>query len=399
MNVLALNCGSATVKFQLIEVTSDSSSYSQDRKLARGLIDGIGERAKCRFEAGQVVSESVLPLRDHGAAVRAVIDWLDKSTAFGRADAVGHRVVHGGPRLTAPALIDEAVLAELDALCEVAPLHNPASLSGIRAARQAFGDATPMVAVFDTSFHHAIPPTAATYAIPGELAQKHDIRRYGFHGLACQFDVARYAEITGKRPAEINAVILHLGNGASATAVRNGRSVETAMGFTPLEGLVMGTRSGDFDAGALIYLARREDVTIPEMETWLNKNSGLLGISGRSSDMRELLAVRDSDPRSRLAVEVFCHRARKYLGAYLAVLGGAEAVIFSGGIGENAAPVRQEICQMMEWCGIRLDDSLNAAPSDQDRCISADNSKVEVWVIHTDEEAVVARDTARIIGN
>ncbi len=398
MKVLALNCGSATVKFQLVEIDPDSSSYSRDRKLAGGLIDGIGDQAKCRFEAaGEPSSEKLMPVGDLAGAVRAVIEWLDSVPALRRPDAVGHRVVHGGPRYTAATLVDEAVLADLDGLCEIAPLHNPATVSAIHAARQALGVAMPMVAVFDTAFHHTIPAAAATYALPWEMTQRHDIRRYGFHGLAYQYDVARYAELVGKQRVAVNAVILHLGNGCSAAAIRYGQSVETSMGFTPLEGLVMGTRSGDVDPALVGHLARREEITAAEVETWLNKRAGLLGISGLSSDMRKLLAARDFNPRARLAVEVFCHRARKYLGAYLAVLGGAEAVVFSGGIGENAAVIRQEICRGMEWCGIRLDDAANATASADDRCVSAADSMLQVWVLHTNEEAVIARETAQTI--
>ena len=398
MKVLALNCGSATVKFQLVEIGLDSSPYSRDRKLARGLIDGIGEEANCRFEAaGEPSMEKIMPVRDLSAAVRAVIEWLDSVPALGRPDAVGHRVVHGGRRYTAATFIDEAVLGDLDALCEIAPLHNPATVSAIHAARQVFGVAVPMVAVFDTAFHHRIPEAAATYALPWEVTQRHNIRRYGFHGLAYQYDVARYAELVGKQPAAVNAVILHLGNGCSAAAIRNGQSVETSMGFTPLEGLVMGTRSGDIDPALVGYLAHREGMTAAEVETWLNKRAGLLGISGLSNDMRKLLAARDANPRARLAVDVFCHRARKYLGAYLAVLGGAEAVVFSGGIGENAAAIRREICRGMEWCGIRIDAAANATSSAEDRCVSAADSALQLWIVHADEEAVIARETAHAV--
>jgi acetate kinase len=399
VNVLAINCGSATLKFQLIEIDWQSSSYSLQRKLARGLIDGIGGAAKCRFEAAEASSDTTMPLRDHENAVDAVIAWLGTVPTLSRPDAVGHRVVHGGAHHTAPTLIDEAALAELDALCEMAPLHNPPAVSAIHAARRAFGAAMPMVAVFDTAFHHTMPAAAATYAIPWELACKYDIRRYGFHGLAHQYGVARYAELVGKRPADVTAVTLHLGNGCSAAAIRDGQSVDTSMGFTPLEGLVMGSRCGDIDPALVSYLARREDVQAAEVETWLNKRSGLLGISGLSNDMRRLLEARDADPRARLAVEVFCHRARKYLGAYLAVLGGAEAVIFSGGIGENAAAAREEICRGMEWCGIVLDAGANATASAEDRCISSTASTLQVWVVRTDEEAVIARETAQRVGS
>jgi len=307
--------------------------------------------------------------------------------------------VHGGERFIRSALIDDKVIAALEALCELAPLHNPGALSGIRAARKILGETVPMVAAFDTSFHHTIAEPVATYAIPYELSQKHRIRRYGFHGIAHQYDVARYAELNGKQAAEINIVTLHLGNGCSASAIRNGQSIDTSMGFTPLEGLVMGTRSGDMDPALVSYLARKENVDAAEVESWLNKRSGLLGLSGRSNDMRELTAAYNTDPRARLAIDVFCYRARKYVGAYFAVLeGAAEALIFSGGIGENSTLVRREICRGMEWCGLTLDENTNAKVAGRDGRISARNSKRQIFVIHTDEEALIARDVAAVIG-
>jgi acetate kinase len=399
MRILVFNCGSSTLKFQLIE-TGRASGSSDDEKLARGIVDRLGAHASCRFTAGTArPTESTLPIHDHDQAVGAVIQWLDSGTEFSPPEALGHRVVHGGDRFVGPALIDDAVVAELEALSELAPLHNPGALRGIRAARKILGRSVPMVAVFDTSFHHTIPDAAATYAIPYELTQKHKIRRYGFHGLAHQYDTARYAELAGKPVAEVNLVTLHLGNGCSATAVQAGRSVDTSMGFTPLEGLVMGTRSGDIDPALFSYLARKEVVDAAAIENWLNQRAGLLGVSGLSNDMRELLSAYGSNPRARLALDVFCHRARKYLGAYLAVLGGAEAVVFSGGVGENAPWVREHICGGMEWCGLRLDRRLNAEVLGRDGAISSGDSAVKIVVVHTDEESIIARETARTIGS
>jgi acetate kinase len=399
MKILVLNCGSSTLKFQLIETAPAAASTADTRKLAVGLVDRIGSDASYRFTAGdRAPAESRAAIHDHDQAVRAVTEWLDSVAELRRPDAVGHRIVHGGDRFAGAALIDDDVIAALEALCELAPLHNPGALKGIRAAQAILGEAVPMVAVFDTSFHHTIPEFAATYALPYDLAQKHKIRRYGFHGLAHRYDSARYAALAGKRDAEVNVVTLHLGNGCSVSAIRGGRSLDTSMGFTPLEGLVMGTRSGDLDPALVSYLARKESVAAAEVEGWLNQRSGLLGISGLSSDMRELLAAYEANPRARLAVDVFCHRARKYLGAYLAVLGGAEAVIFSGGIGENAPLVRERICRGMEWCGMVLDPSLNAAVHGQDGSISRVDSPIEIFVIHTDEETIIARETARAIG-
>jgi len=399
MKILVLNCGSSTLKFQLIDADAVSPSAASASKLAGGIVDRIGAHASYRFTAGDFpAKEGAQPIRDHEQAVRAVIKWLNSTAALPRPDAVGHRVVHGGDRFIEATLIDDGVIAALEAISELAPLHNPGALSGIRAARKILGDSVPMVAVFDTAFHHAIPEAAATYAIPYELAQKHKIRRYGFHGLAHQYDSARYAELADKSATQVKVVTMHLGNGCSASAIRNGRSVDTSMGFTPLEGLVMGTRSGDLDPAVISYLARKEEVDAAEVESWLNQRSGLLGVSGLASDMRELIAAYDANPRARLAVDVFCHRARKYLGAYLAVLGGAEAVIFSGGIGENAPFIRENICRGMEWCGLKLDLGANATALGRDGSVSTADSAIKIFVVHTDEEKIIAHETARTIG-
>ena len=396
MTILVLNCGSSTLKFQLMETVSVKD---KERKLARGIVDRIGKQASYRFEAGGAVSqEKTAVIPTHEEAVRLIIDWLRSKPGLDSIDAVGHRVVHGGDRFTKSVLIDDEVIATIEALCEIAPLHNPAALSGIRAARDILGASVPMVAAFDTSYHHSIPEQAALYAIPYELSQKHKIRRYGFHGLAHQYDIARYAEIVGRRADQIDAVTLHLGNGCSASAIRNGQSIDTSMGFTPLEGLVMGTRSGDLDPALVSYLARKEAVDAAEIEQWLNQRSGLRGLSGISNDMRELAAAYDRNPRARLSVEVFCYRARKYLGAYLAVLGGVEVVMFSGGIGENSSPVRAMICRDMDWCGLHLNSSANEAVLGRDGIISSDDSSLKIAVIHTDEEMIIARETVLLIG-
>ena len=395
MKVLVLNCGSSTLKFQVVE----TDGLAESHKLARGIVDRIGGPAAYSFKTDSgAPEEKALAVANHDVAVRLVIDWLRSQPNLRAIDAVGHRVVHGADRFADSVLIDDAVIVELEGLCEIAPLHNPGAVSGIRAARKILGDAVPMVAAFDTSFHHMIPEQAALYAIPYELSQKHKIRRYGFHGLAHRYDVGRYAEMIGKPVAQVNAVTLHLGNGCSATAIRDGQSIDTSMGFTPLEGLVMGTRSGDVDPALVSYLARKEQVDAAEIENWLNKRSGLLGLSGLSNDMRELTAEYHTHPRARLAIDVFCYRARKYLGAYLAVLEGrAEAVIFSGGIGENSPLVRKNILGGMEWCGLTLDDAGNESVIGRDGRISTAQSNLAVFVIHTDEETVIARETARLV--
>jgi acetate kinase len=397
VKILVLNSGSSTVKFQVIETADASGDLLRQQKLARGLVDRIGAAASYRFEAQGVAPHSAaVAIGDHEQAVRMIIDWLHANVGAQGFGAVGHRVVHGGAEFISPVLIDDGVLHKIEALSELAPLHNPAALSGIRAARKILGDSLPMAAAFDTSFHRSIPDEAGLYAIPYELSAKYGIRRYGFHGLAHQYSLLRYAELAGVSPDNANIVTLHLGNGCSATAIRRGQSIDTSMGFTPLEGLVMGTRSGDIDPALVDYLAQKEGVSAAEIDGWLNKRSGLLGLSGLTQDMRELTAAYEVAPRARLAVDVFCHRARKYLGAYLALVGGAEAVVFSGGIGENSPLVREKICAGMEWCGLNLDARLNATAPAHDWRIAAEDAKIIVYVVHTDEEGIIARETARL---
>lgn len=400
MKVLVFNCGSSTLKFQLVEVSHLGAAGPKTRSLARGLVDRIGENATCSFaRAGGEPRREPVAIDDHEQAVEEVLGWLARGQdgAPLELDAVGHRVVHGGDRFRTSVLIDDEVVAALDELSALAPLHNPACVSAIRAAREILGASMPMVAAFDTSFHHTVPDHAATYAIPYELVLRHKIRRYGFHGLAHRYLALRYAELTQRPEDEVDIVTLHLGNGCSATAIRGGRSVETSMGFTPLEGLVMGTRSGDLDPAIIGFLSRKERLSVAEVEALLNERSGLLGISGRSKDMRELLQRAPSDGRSRLAVEIFCHRARKYVGAYLAVLGGASALIFSGGIGENSPEVRAQISAGMEWCGLRLDPELNQSRIGTEGLISPATAKLPAYVIPVDEERVIALETERLV--
>ena len=391
MIVLAFNCGSSSVKFQVIDTAGNARTTQQDRKLAWGLVDLGQGTFTLKLSDGASKSEENLDISNFEDAVRAVIERL--GSLVQNVEAVGHRVVHGGDLFTSATELDDAVLAKIESLSELAPLHNPAALTGIHAARKIL-HSLPMAAVFDTAFHHTIPETAATYAIPVDLAKKHRIRRYGFHGIAHQYSVLRYGEILGLSGAAIDIVTLHLGNGASACAVRGGKSVDTSMGFTPLEGLVMGTRSGDLDPAIVGYLARKEDVSAAEVEEWLNERAGLLGLSEFSHDMRELMAVYETNVRARLAVDVFCYRARKYLAAYLGVLGGAGAVVFSGGIGENAPMVRQNICEGMEWLGLELDQEENRSTVGVEGSISTPSARIRAYVIPSDEEAIIARETA-----
>ena len=391
MNVLALNCGSSTVKFRLLAVEARGPAAAA-RALAGGLVDRLGADARLRFERDGHRAVTAAPVADHADAVGRVLGWLAEGGV--EIEAVGHRVVHGGARFTRPTPIDDAVLEAVEGLESLAPLHNRPSLAGIRACRAALKPAVPMVAVFDTAFHASLPERAAHYAIPFELARRHGIRRFGFHGLSYAWAAARSAALLDRPPDDVRLVVLHLGNGASAAAIRNGVSVDTSMGLTPLEGLVMGTRSGDLDPALVGYLVRMEGVAVAEVEAWLNERSGLMGLSGRSGDVRDLFDREGDDARARLALDVFCHRARKYLGAYLAVLGGAEAVVFTGGIGEHQPEIRQRIAGGFEWCGLALDPERNAAAGGGERVISTAASRIRALVVPADEERIIAHQTA-----
>jgi acetate kinase len=399
MVVLALNCGSSSVKFALFEVRPDAPPGERGQVLADGQVDGLSTGDTIvRVRRGGQVDEARTRVEGHEAAVRLMLARLaDERAGLPPIAAVGHRVVHGGTRYRQPVLIDDEVVAGLEALGELAPLHNRPSVTGIRAARTVLGPATPMVAVFDTAFHASIPDHASSYAIPRDLVDRHGIRRFGFHGISYQSVLARYCEVTRTPREAATLVALHLGNGCSAAAIKEGRSVDTSMGFTPLEGLVMGTRSGDLDPAIVEYLARREAVPVEAVGEWLSSRSGLLGLSGLSSDMRALLAAEGGHPGARLAIAVFCYRARKYVGAYLAALGGARAVVFTGRIGERAPEIRARICAGMEWCGLRLDPARNAAAVGAEGCISPPDATLEAHVIVADEEPVIARETASCV--
>jgi acetate kinase len=403
MQVLVINSGSSSVKFRLVEVVEETKGILTTRPaLLEGAVKGIGDVASFEVRGRNIAqSKTTLEIRDHTRALRVLLDRL--SDSLGNIEAVGHRVVHGGDRYTEPTLITEQVEAGIDALSELAPLHNPSCLAGIRGAKTVLGQKMPMVAVFDTAFHQTMPEVAKRYAIPVELADRHRIRRYGFHGIAHASLASGYAACAGKPLEQVRAITLQLGNGCSVAAIAQGRSVDTSMGFTPLEGLVMGTRSGDVDASIVSYLCEREKVEAAEVERWLNEKSGLLGLSGRSNDMRELLqaAEQEQDKRAQFAVDLFCYRVCKYLGSYLAVLGGADAIIFGGGIGENAPAIRERICQAMEWCGLRLNLERNRAAvgltAGSAAKISTDESRPAAYVVAADEETWIARETVRCV--
>jgi acetate kinase len=407
MNVLVLNVGSSSLKFELIGTDAERIEGNADTRLAGGAVERIGGEAVLSL-GGQNggLQRSVAPLRNLAAAVEHVAAWLVSEdaktgiTSLAEIQAVGHRVVHGGENFARSQRIDETVLRALDELVELAPLHNPHNIAGIRAATRVFGPGVPQVAVFDTAFHHSLPEVAFLYGLPYQLYRRYKVRRYGFHGTSHRYVAHRYRQLTGRSRERTRLITLHLGNGASACAILGGDSIDTSMGFTPLEGLVMGTRSGDLDPAILDFVASKEGLTLAQMETLLNKQSGLLGLSGLTPDMRELLKEIEEhdDRRARLAVEVFCYRIRKYIGAYLAVLDGAEAIVFAGGIGENAAEIRARVCSGLEWMGITFDADANASlTSGREGRFSTADSRVELWVIPTDEELLIARDTWRVV--
>jgi acetate kinase len=407
MNVLVLNAGSSTLKFQLVRTDAERIAAHTDEKLARGQVERIGGEAIFSLRGkGEATTRDSAPTRDLRAAVEHIVAWLASPEsgpvigAVGEIDAVGHRVVHGGERFQRSVRIDDAVLRGIEDMIDLAPLHNPHNLKGVAASRAVLGSEVPHVAVFDTAFHHTIPERAYLYAIPYQLYRRHKVRRYGFHGTSHRYVAYRWRELTGVTREATRIITLHLGNGCSACAIDHGNSVDTSMGFTPLEGLVMGTRSGDLDPAVLEYLGVKEGLSPTEVDNLLNKQSGLLGLSGLTNDMRELLAEahENDDRRSRLAIDIFCYRARKYIGSYLAALGGADAVVFAGGIGENAAEIRTEICRGLAWAGVEIDDAANARlVGGAEGRITRDGSRLAVCVIPTDEELLIARDTFRVV--
>ncbi|MFL0412285.1 acetate/propionate family kinase [Microbacterium paludicola] len=402
MIVLVVNSGSSSFKYQLLDM-------AHERVLASGLVERIGEDTgvathTVRFHAepgepAPTVLDSThqieRPIPDHTAGFALMLDAFAEhgpSLDDNPPVAVGHRVVHGGARFFEATVITDLVEINIDELSVLAPLHNPGALQGIRAARRAFAD-IPHVAVFDTAFHQTLPAAAYTYAIDRELAERHRIRRYGFHGTSHSYVSAKAAEFLGRDLAELKQIVFHLGNGASVTAIDGGRSVETSMGLTPLEGLVMGTRSGDLDPAVLLHLARRASMSIDDLDRLLNKNSGILGLAG-VTDMRDLAARRGAgDEGAQLAFDVYIHRLRAYAGAYIAQLGGVDVISFTAGVGENDAAIRAAALETLGFAGVELDPERNAARERGARRISTDDSRVAVLVVPTNEELEIARQT------
>ncbi|MFE3824344.1 acetate kinase [Streptomyces sp. NPDC059092] len=396
--VLVLNSGSSSLKYQLLDMADGS-------RLAVGLVERIGEENSrlVHTPLGSGLGgkrERTDRVADHAEALEAVAVELARD-GLGldspELAAIGHRVVHGGLKFSAPTVVDDGVLEEIERLVPVAPLHNPANLTGIRTAQRLRPD-LPQVAVFDTAFHTTMPEYAARYAIDTATADAHRIRRYGFHGTSHAYVSRRTAELLGKDPAEVNVIVLHLGNGASASAVEGGRCVDTSMGLTPLEGLVMGTRSGDIDPAVTFHLKRVAGMSVDEIDELLNKKSGLVGLCG-DNDMREIRRrVEEGDERARLAFDVYIHRLKKYIGAYTAVLGRVDAVVFTAGVGENAAAVREAAVAGLENLGLAVDAERNTVRSDEPRVISPDGARVVVAVVPTDEELEIARGTFALVG-
>jgi acetate kinase len=410
MNVLVLNTGSSSLKFQVIDTDLDTIEKNADRQLARGVLERIGSESLVTFRVeGKPAVRRTAALRDHRAALDYVLRWLVSPEAgvpglksVGDIHAVGHRTVHGGEKFTKSVVITDEVVDQIEDCIDLAPLHNPANLKGIYAARELLGPGVPQVAVFDTSFHSTMPEVSYLYAIPYPLYVRHKVRRYGFHGTSHRYVAYRYRILTGRSYDETNIITVHLGNGCSACAIQKGESINTSMGLTPLEGLVMGTRGGNLDPSILEFLHDKEGMSFQELDALLNKQSGLLGVSGLTNDMRELLEEErvHQDRRARLAIEIFCLRVKQYLGSYLAQMNGADAIVFTGGIGENSAEVRARVCRDMDFLGIAIDPSKNeAAVRGKEGDVSADGARVRTFVIPTNEELLIARDTVRCVKN
>jgi acetate kinase len=398
MKILVLNAGSSSVKYQLIVP-------EEGKFLAKGLVERIGL-------SGAILTHETFnkplvrlsgEILDHKIAIEYVLTIL-LSPNHGviknknEIDAVGHRVVHGGEAFRDSVLIEEAVIREMTKCIDFAPLHNPPNLKGIAAAKSLLPEA-PQIAVFDTAFHQSMPSHAYIYGIPYTLYKRHGIRRYGFHGTSHRY-VAEKAALLLKKPLdELKMITCHLGNGSSIAAVKNGKSIDTSMGFTPLEGLLMGTRTGDMDPAILLHIMAKEELTASEMNNMLNKHSGVLGVSGLSSDMREIENNYDSDERARLAMDIFIYRIKKYIGAYAAAMGGVDAIVFTAGIGENSSFIREKVCNDMDFLGVELDAEKNNKTKKQEAILTKNSSKVKVLIIPTNEELVIAIDTAKIVEN
>ncbi|MGP1597471.1 acetate kinase [Peptoanaerobacter stomatis] len=396
MNILVINCGSSSLKYQFIDMRDESV-------LAKGLVERIGiEGSVLKHERTGMDKETIKQsIPDHNVALRLVIDAL-MNQKYGaikdlsEINAVGHRVVHGGEAFACSVVIDEKVKKSLEDCIDLAPLHNPPNLVGINACEKILPN-VPMVAVFDTAFHQTMPSSSYLYALPYEYYTKHKIRRYGFHGTSHLYVSRRAADMLGKKPEDVNIITCHLGNGASITAVEKGKSIDTSMGFTPLEGLIMGTRTGDMDPAIVTFLMEKEKLSAKDVDSIMNKKSGVLGLSGVSSDFRDIeQEAEKGNERAQIALDCFHNRVKKYIGAYMAELGHVDAIVFTAGLGENSVESREEICKGMEALGIELDTEENKVRG-KEKIVSKESSKIKIMVIPTNEELVIARDTLALI--
>jgi acetate kinase len=396
MKILVLNCGSSSIKYQL---------FNTEKKevLSKGLVDKIGlngANIKNERNDGETIKLDG-EIVDHQAGIEFLLGVLISKNhgslkRLTEIDAVGHRVVHGGERFKSSVLINEEVIDKMEECIDLAPLHNPPNLKGIYAIQTLLPE-VPQAGVFDTSFHQTMEPHSFMYALPYSLYEKYKIRRYGFHGTSHRFVSSRVYEIFEAKKEDVNLITCHLGNGSSIAAIKEGKSVDTSMGMTPVEGLMMGTRTGDFDAGALTYVMSKEEIGIPTTNMLINKFSGVLGVSGVSSDMREVIDASKKNQRAKLALDMFCYRIRKYIGAYTAAMNGVNIIVFTGGIGENSSLVRAEVCKGLTFMGVDIDISKNESTKGKETVISKPHSKVKVVVIPTNEELVIALDTEEIV--
>lgn len=392
MKILVINAGSSSLKYQLIDMESE-------RVMAKGLCERIGIDGKIKHESDRGCFKKEVPMKTHGDAIGELISAITGEqygciSSLSEISAVGHRVLHAGEKFSAPALVNDSVIAAIEECIPLGPLHNPANLIGINACMKAM-PGVPQVAVFDTAFHQTMPEYAYLYGLPYEYYEKYKIRRYGFHGTSHKYVTRRTAKIMGKPVDEINLIACHLGNGSSVTAVKNGKCVDTSMGLTPLDGMLMGTRCGGIDPAIVCFLGEKEGMTYAEMDTMMNKKSGVLGVSGVSSDFRDLEAAADAgNRRAQIALQMFSYQVRKFVGAYIAVLGRVDAIVFTAGIGENNGVMRCEILRGLEDCGIVMDEASVGIRSEA--IISKPESKIKVYVVPTNEELMIARDTKAI---
>jgi len=397
MNILVINAGSSSLKYQLIDMTTENV-------LAKGLCEKIGIGGKITHKTHDgYKDEHEVAFPTHAEAFEEVVKLLTTgdhavivdASAIG---AIGHRVVQGGTKFSASALVSEEMIATAEELTDLAPLHNPACIAGIRACQKVFPSNIPQVAVFDTAFHQTMPKKAYIYPVPYEYSEKYSIRKYGFHGTSHRYVSGRLAELLGKAPEDLKIITCHLGNGSSIAAVDGGKSVDTTMGLTPLDGVIMGTRCGSIDPSVATFIAEKEGMTLAELNNMMNKKSGVLGVSGVSSDNRDVSAAAEAgNERAQLALDIQVYEIKKYVGAFAAAMGGVDAVLFTGGIGESDKNVRLGVCSGMEYMGIKIDAELNDKFSGQEHEISTADSKVKVWIVPTNEELMIARDTLMIV--